>query len=123
MFPRSAALISTKYCTISVKGDVMTTQRRLIACPAPDGKMWCVRSRVTSFDHKGGGEQHHPFSYKALLKDSFNAYKDYTLSKAQALSELASFERRHTSFAEPYHFPETHVQRELIKDAWAPILS
>ncbi len=117
MFPRNANLVSTKYCTISVKGNV-TTQERMIACPAPDGERWCVRSQSQSYDYYGGGEQLHPFSYMALIKDAFNQYKDYTLGKDEALSQLLEFDLKHSNGAF-YDHPETYVRRQAFLEARA----
>lgn len=96
----------------------VTSQERLIACPAPDGERWCVRSQRMSYDAYGGAEDWHPFSYRALIRDAFDQYKDYTLTKSEAISQLLELDNLHPS-DEISSLSETHVVRESMKHALA----
>ena len=117
MFPKETDLISTQYCTLEVMNGV-TVQKRLIACPSPDGDRWCVRSQQVCFDDHGGGRQAHPFSFRALIRDAFNHRKDYTLTRDQAVFQLSDFEISHPVRSRE-SFPETHYSRQVATGALA----
>ena len=74
------------------KDPIVKTARCLIAAPAPHEGPWAVRKQEHTYDYHGGVSGLDPFRNMARLSDWWNGYKDYTLSREEAVDRLLRFE-------------------------------